>query len=95
MSVLMQFYWMLDPEYLKFLDSLENPETPPTMTVNEVLEEVHAKAKERIAAHNSETPLLAFINKFKIEKKRTQEVRLGLELERVVSGNQFIRISVY
>ena len=64
---------------------LENPEAPPTITVKEVIEEVEAKAKERLAAHNSETPLLAFINKFKIEKKRAQEVRFWYTQHHMIS----------
>jgi len=55
---------------------LENPEPLPSFTIKEVLEEVDSKAKERLAAQHNETPLLAFINKFKIEKRRAQEVGL-------------------
>ncbi|XP_067935733.1 regulator of nonsense transcripts 3A-like [Watersipora subatra] len=63
-----------DQEYKKFLENHEKQETDePVMTLKEVLEQLDAKQRERLAAQNSETPLLAFINKFKIEKKRTQE----------------------
>lgn len=53
---------------------MENPEPTPTVTIKEVLEEVEAKAREKQAAQNAETPLIAFINKFKLEKKRMQDV---------------------
>ncbi|KAF6037429.1 hypothetical protein EB796_004251 [Bugula neritina] len=62
-----------DADYKKFLEQLENPEPLPSFTIKEVLEEVDSKAKERLAAQHNETPLLAFINKFKIEKRRAQE----------------------
>ena len=66
---------MLDPDYKKFLEGIESPEAPePTMTLNEVIEHIDLKAKERLAAQNSETPLLAFLHKFKLEKRRAQEV---------------------
>lgn len=69
----------VDPDYKKFLDSIENPEAPePSLTIKDVIDELDAKARDRLAAHNSETPLLAFINKFKIEKKRAQEVYLNM-----------------
>ena len=44
------------------------------MTIKDALDDVEAKMKERLAAQNSETPLLAYINKFKEEKRRMQEV---------------------
>lgn len=64
-----------DAEFKKFLELLENPEAPPSLSIKDVLEEVEAKAKEKLEANNQETPLIAFINKFKLEKKRMQEVR--------------------
>lgn len=70
-----ELFSITDQEYKKFLENHEKQETDePVMTLKEVLEQLDAKQRERLAAQNSETPLLAFINKFKIEKKRTQEV---------------------
>jgi len=63
-----------DPDYKKFLESFNNPEVPAGMTIKDALDDVEAKMKERLAAQNSETPLLAYINKFKEEKRRMQEV---------------------
>ena len=71
----------IDPDYLKFLESLEETEAtdgPPPVEV--LLEEIEAKERELKANHGLpkvSTPLIDYISKKKEEKKNAIIVRVG------------------
>ncbi|XP_050716681.1 regulator of nonsense transcripts 3B-like [Eriocheir sinensis] len=65
-----------DPDYLAFLESIENPETVTLQSLEVVLEEIQAHDRE-LKANNGylkvKTPLLEYIEQKKAEKLRSKE----------------------
>ncbi|CAN7997570.1 unnamed protein product, partial [Ixodes hexagonus] len=67
-----------DPEYLKFLESLEQPEEVSLPSIDTYIEEIESREKE-IKANNGclkvVTPLIEFLQQRKLEKLKLREER--------------------
>ncbi|KAL5004984.1 hypothetical protein ScPMuIL_018440 [Solemya velum] len=75
-----------DPDYLKFLESLQNTDTSPANSIDNYLEELENKEKELKANPAKTTPLIEYLRKRKEEKKaailRLRDERKKREVER-------------
>ncbi|XP_013419669.1 regulator of nonsense transcripts 3A [Lingula anatina] len=77
-----------DPDYIKFLESLENPEDAPAQTIENLVEEIETKEREQKASAGvkSSTPLLDYLKRKKEERRaalqRMREERKRKEQEK-------------